>query len=327
MAIIDCTLVHASTTTTAFIRNYTEVYNVFTDAPTTDLRSIVEYDGSNGGLAIPKKGTGFFYDRISVVQSKTAAPVDGTRQKFMVTVEYGPYDRAGHNSSDEEFDNPLDAPSEYSWGFASRALAMTWDINDNLMVNTAGEPFIPAPEKQEYDLQLTVLQNVQDYEPERSWDLIGKVNDREFEVAGLKVPVKTALLTERSATSQIFVDDEETIRIEYWEVTTILQFRRPNPDWRAPQEIDGLFQENAFVENNAWKKRILNAGLNEQVDVPDPENPTVFTKTKVPIQLDGQPVTEPKLLDVDGAYEDDRLDAIWLPFEIYESADLGSLQL
>jgi hypothetical protein len=316
MAITDCTLVQATTTSTGFVRNYTEIYQVITDAATTDLKSVVEYNGALGGLPIPEYGQPFEHDNISVVLSKSAQQADGTRTKFVVTVEYGPYDRAGHNLSADEFNNPLEAPPEYTWGFASRSRALTEDANGQVIVNAAGDPFIPAPEKQEFDLQLTVVQNLEDFSPLQAWSFMGKVNSREFPVAGFIVPVKGALLTERSATSEIFVkEDEDNFRIEYWEVTTVLQLRRDDERW--------LDENDQPLADNHWFKRILNAGLNQRV--PDLANPGQFRK--VPIELDGQAISDPLLLDRDGAYEDDKANAVWLEFEIYDTADLGQLAL
>lgn len=315
MAITGSTLIDATTNSTFGIRKYTERYHVTTDAPTTALRSIVDYSG------IPKYGAEFNDDSISVVQNKSAQQVDGTRTKFIVTVEYAPYDRAGHNSLGDEFNNPLDAPSEYTWGYASRQEVITHDKNQNPILNTAGDQFIPAAEKTVYDLQLTVVQNLEDYKPLTSWEAVSKVNSKEFTVAGLQVPVKAALLTERTATSEVFEDEANNERIEYWTVTTVIQFRMHDPDWVA-KRFDGFDGGSVkpLVEigvGNAWYKRILNSGLDEYRN-----------GEQVRIRIDGQEVTDPKLLKENGTREPDPgNNAFWIGADIYDTFDFGTLQL
>lgn len=314
MAIIKSVLVEATTQSTSFVRNYTEKYLVSTDGPTTDLRSIVEYKGSPG-LAIPKYGAEFDGDSIAVVLSKSATPTDSTRTQFVVSVEYGPYENAGHNHTADEFSNPLDAPPEYTWGYSSRQEVVTQTLFQGVEVpilNTAGDQFIPAVEKTVYDLQLTVVQNVEDFRPVRSRNLVGTVNKKEFSVAGIDVPVKSSLVTERSATSEVFEDVEADARIEYWTVTTVMVFRDHNPLWVA---VDGL--GNVLDPRNAWYKRILNAGLDQLGDDGKQHR----------ITIDSQEVTEPKLLTVAGLHEPVSADAVWIGAEIYKTADHGKLAL
>jgi hypothetical protein len=321
MAILGSTLLKSSTSSTAISRTYTEMYHVTTDAPTTDLKSIVEYDGSgpDAGPKIPNYGAGFAYDRFSVVQSKSAENIDGTRTKFVVTVEYAPYDRSGHNSFEDEFDNPLDAPSQYTWGFVSRSLVVTHDINNNLIVNAADDLFVPAPEQTEYDLQLTVVQNLPEYADPYSF--IGSVNSEEFTVAGYQVNKKEALCTERSATSEIFVEKESDTRIEYWQVTTVLVFRKGDAGWRDENDLLVGGADNS----NGWFLRILNAGLNAYKVIE--EGPPVVRK-KVPIALDdNQEVKDPQLLTPDGQHETERLLANWIPAEIYGTEEFGLMRL
>jgi hypothetical protein len=311
MAITSSVLVDAVTDSTFGIRKYTERYLVTTDAPTTALRSIVDYSG------VPDYGDGFSDDPISVVQNKSARQVDGTRTKFEVTVQYEPYERSGHNSGDDEFNNPLDAPPEYSWGFASREIALTHDINDNPIINTAGDQFIPATEITLYDLQLTIVQNVEDYRPEQSWLSIGTVNEKAFVVAGLEIPIKSALMTERTASSEVFEDESE--RIEYWKVTTVLVLRVES-EWiakRAGGVVGGVVQPMvALGPRNAWFRRILNAGLDE-IKNGKPER----------ISVDGQKASDPKLLKEDGTYEADSTGAVWVGAEVYFATDFGVFQL
>lgn len=309
MAILGATQIDVSTRSTSFVRNYTARYHVTTDAPTVDLKSIVEYS------SIPEYGTEFPGDPISVVQEKTAAQVNGTRTKFLVTVIYGPYDRAGHNSSADEFSNPLDAPAEYTWGFSSRQEPVTHDVNNKAILNTAGDPFIPAPEKTVYDLQLTIVQNVEDYRPLQSWNRVGTVNNRQMTIAGLLVPAKAALMKERTATSQIFTEDDDNIRIEYWEVTTVLIFREVDQQWLDEEgEIIGPF--------NSWFKRVLNAGMEAKVE----QNGVLVGP--VPIRgEDGEQTKEPKLLKLDGTRELDPEQANWVAAEVYKATDFGVLQL
>jgi len=197
---------------------------------------------------------------------------------------------------------PEDQPTVYTWGSEPRTV--TFDYFAGVPKNTAGDLFVPTLEGVVQDLTLNVSRNELSFDATTLKGYLNTINSVAFTVAGYSAPLSTCLIKSITGTSKL-VDG-----VEYWEVQYSLVFRQHDPSWLDDPDTPFV------VSDNAWKRRVLNAGYREL-------DGGVLKKMIV----NGAPTEIPLLLNAAGAREPDTARAIWLPFIEYASANHATLML
>lgn len=234
---------------------------------------------------IPQLGhsyqAGTEFDAFAFVNSVKANRVD--KRVWQVVVTYSSV------APEENQQDPLTADPKYSWGSAQFSRPIDFDINDALL-NSAGDPFDPAIEKEDSRDVLRVTRNEATYSPSIASTYKNKVNSGTF----YGYPPGHAKVFDISADSFRHTDGNV-----YWTVNYEVHFSR---DGFQPKVLDQGY------------RYINSQGDQEHITVKDKEGQEI-------------PVSSPKNLDGNGGILPEGGDAVFLDFEIYESANFAGLNI
>jgi len=194
--------------------------------------------------------------------------------------------------------DPLDEPPKRSWGSIVSEQPIDHDINGKPLVNTAGEPFDPPITIPVYDDVLRIVRNEATYDNFRMRRYRNSLNMYPF----MGWPALTCKMVEISA--------EEIVEADwtYYQVTYEIHMR-------ADEDENGNLV--------AWKRRVLNRGFRRFLR-PEEEGYPGFIAIK---DAEGEPVSEPVLLNLEGNDVVDKDNAVWLLFDVVKVADWRSLHL
>lgn len=232
-------------------RKYTRQYIVLFDGVGSEVDASAA-PGLNFGDAHPDHAAA----RLSNLTAQSASE-DGS--KFIVTVTY--------STLQSDTNNPLSEPLDIQWSYVQFETAVTRDISNRPIVNSAGLPFASPIVKDDSRPVLTITRNQALFIPAAYAGYKDTVNSDSF----LGAPPKTVKFSPPQA--RIVRDN---IWGDYWTVTLIFQY---NPD--------------------KWTKRVLDAGTCELVDGALKNIVIQGVPTTEPVLLNGsgQMLTNP-----DGAY-------------------------
>ena len=172
----------------------------------------------------------------------------GTELQWVVTVNFGPAPKG--EAPGERNPNPLERPPRYSaeWGNYSRPLVK--DINGNLIVNAAKQPFDPPPVEEDARPILVVKKNVSSLAEVVSLMLTYKnaVNSDSFYGAG----VREAKIESIQAGDQIHENG-----YSYYEITIRIMFNE------AGEKFDRLFVNHGhkYFEGTGADKKLVIANV------------------------------------------------------------------
>lgn len=253
---------------------YTRTWVVLTDNPLDGQFLVLAAAG------IPTIGTPYETstedDSTAYVISREAVQDAIDPRRWVVTIEYT--NRSG---------NPLAADLELSWSSAAVNVPVVFDSNSEAVVNSAGEPFDPPPEKEMYYPVLTIVKNQATFDPAVIVLYQGKVNSETF----YDFPPYTVRCKRISATRA------KENGITFWKATYEFEFREEGSELRM---LDIGYRER---DANGHERQILDLGGHP------------ITK---PALLDGG---GGKL------HDPEPWDAVELVFEIYNPADFTALEV
>lgn len=160
-------------------------YNADGVSGTVTKQFVVEWDGSEGAdymvvhsrtasdgiLAVPEPYSPHPADPWTYVQNIGVMPGNGPKQ-WIVTVTY------------KSWQDPLNAPWQVSWSFASSNEPIDRDINDKAITNSAYETYDPPISKEADDLILRISRNEAAFDPLAALDYKNSVNSDYFYGAG-----------------------------------------------------------------------------------------------------------------------------------------------
>jgi len=198
------------------------------------------------------------------------------------------FELRGETTGDGDYDSPLKMPAEISYRWETSREPIDEDANGEPIVNSSGEPFDPPIEENFEDLVMTITQNEATFDPAKFTNYNGRTNSKEFGgfAAGLvKMKAPTG-------------DEQQQGAAKYFRVT-----------WTF------------VVRNDGWKRRQLDRGFRELVGV-DADGKPKYTQIK---DTDGNPISEPALLDGNGRKLAKGHPAVWLNFQTKKTADFNDV--
>ena len=259
------------------IRTYTRVFRLTTSSQTDDAYTV----GSNGSLPVignthPSDGNAYCTDLdVQCVRGWRIWDVTATYSTERVLSS-----------------TPTSDPTYITWDTEQFQKPATQDKDGKGVVNSAGDPFIPAEQMDDSRRVVTVQKNLTAVP---SWILSYQdaVNSDAFTVDGYSIAIGEAKM-QRVSVGPPEIRNGTTFR----QVTFVIALRR-----------DG------------WAYKILDQGFNEK-------DPADTTKRKA-IYINGQLPSSPVLLDGTGKAQTDpkTANAVYLTFNVYKTQAFSSLPL
>ena len=259
------------------VRTYTRVFRLTTSSQSDDQFTV----GSNGSL--PVIGNTFPSDGNAYCTNLDVQCIRGWRI-WDVTATY----------STERVLNtvPTSDPTYITWDTEQFQKPATQDKDGKGVVNSAGDPFIPAEQMDDSRRVVTVQKNLANVP---TWILSYQdaVNSDAFTIDGRSIAIGEAKM-QRVSVGPPEIRNGTTFR----QVTFVIALRR-----------DG------------WAYKILDQGFNEK-------DPADTTKRKA-IYINGQLPSSPVLLDGTGKAQTDpkTANAVYLTFNVYKTQAFSSLPL
>ena len=269
------------------VRTYTRVFRLTTSSQTDNAFTV----GSN--VNVPIIGNVFPSDNTAYCTDIDIQCVRGWRI-WDATVSYSTERKlSDQQSSDPQNPTPpTGEPAYITWDTEQFQKPATQDKDGKGIVNSAGDPFIPAEQMDDSRRIVTVQKNLTAV-PSWILDYQDSVNNASFDVDGVTVATGKAKV-QRVSVGPPEIRNGTTFR----QVTFVIALRR-----------DG------------WAYKILDQGYNEK-------DPTAPTGRKL-IYLKGQIPSGPVLLDGTGKAQTDpkTANAVFLTFNVYKTADFSQLPL
>ncbi len=259
------------------IRTYTRVFRLTTSSQTDDAYTV----GSNGSLPVignthPSDGNAYCTDLdVQCVRGWRIWDVTATYSTERVLSS-----------------TPTSDPTYITWDTEQFQKPATQDKDGKGVVNSAGDPFIPAEQMDDSRRVVTVQKNLANVP---TWILSYQdaVNSDAFTIDGRSIAIGEAKM-QRVSVGPPEIRNGTTFR----QVTFVIALRR-----------DG------------WAYKILDQGFNEK-------DPADTTKRKA-IYINGQLPSSPVLLDGTGKAQTDpkTANAVYLTFNVYKQQAFSSLPL
>jgi len=236
-----------------------------------------------------------------LVKSRTAKQPPEDHSVWVVTVHYENQDNDGPVSSPED-----EKPGVY-FGFGQRYQTVAeraYDQGDKRgapskpIVNSARQPFDPPVMADESPRSITIVRNesMGEFDPNNVLGFKDTLNKGQVTVAGVKIEEKTGRMTDLRA-QKLFRPDGGP----YYQVVYEIQIK---PEGWARKVLDQGFNENTYEEGSG-----SDGGIEPINDV------------------NGNPVTEPQLLDGNGRELAQGADPVFLEFDLLWAEDWGNLHL
>lgn len=166
--------------------DYDVVMEARTDAVTDGAKTVLAH------ASVPKRGDTYAFGGDSDVaascrsRSATVRDVNATRKVWRIALKY-----SSKGSSQDPGQNNGGDPIDFGWhlslGTKSRMVAPDKDRNGRAFVNTAGEPFLPPPEKDERYPVLRFTKNATSINLTAFSEAPGKVNSVAMWGAGVRL--------------------------------------------------------------------------------------------------------------------------------------------
>jgi len=217
------------------------------------------------------------------IQLKTLTPAR-TKDSQTLWEVVGNY---SSETTDDDSEDPLQDPTDVSWGHSSYGVVADKDQDDASISNTAEDSFDPPLEKEVFRLQVTISKNLASFNAADALAYVGSVNKAQVQIQGLLVAARSARFVEWSATKQ---------------------WRNGTSFWRQVQRIE--------MERDQYDFVVLQQGYNEIVD-----------SVKSPIMVGGKVASSPQLLNNNGAALAFGGTPKFGTFRVYEETAWGSLGL
>lgn len=267
-------------------RTYTVTHMVLTDDAADGPRTVM--------AAVVDTGTSYNYgndiDTRAYCISKQAEQVtsdDASETKtWNVTLEFSTLSR----EQQKRLVSPLARPYEISYSHEHFQEVVEKDVNDQAILNTAGEYFDPPIERDASRPVLTITRNEAEFPTGIANSYANAINSDYFQ-GGIAGTVKVFNIS-----GQRVVEEFDGEEIDYWKMTYEFHYKK-----------DG------------WQRKILSQGRSQLVLDIESELPKL---EKITYENSGDQVVDPVPLDEDGARIDpeDLPDAAYfIPVDVYES--------
>lgn len=245
--------------------------------------------------AMPVEGSVYPDDASAYLRRRRARNESFSKRVWLVTLAY--------SSEKEMEENPLDEPAEISWDTEQFQRPAEKNRAGKAILNAAKDHFDPPPERDDSRITILIRKNLA-VVPAWILKCADRVNEGEIEIDGITIAAGEAKL--------------QKVRVSKWQ-------ERNDIAYRVVDLIIHL-RDKEDASHEPWALHNLNAGFHctgrlESEDDPDLQH--CVTKG------DGQPVTTPALLDVDGKQiMNPTVDnATYIDDDIYKELDFSTLPL
>jgi len=266
-------------------RTYTRKFEVRTSDPGDGPRVVV------GDPLLPGLGQPYVTlregDAGALVKSVEPEQHADDPTLWIVTVKYDThFDVKDGQKPKDRPEDPLGRPPVWKFGFTKTAKPITEDKDGKPILNAAGFPFDPPPEREVAYLTISITKNVAFWWADQAAALMESVNKKPW----YTLKPRTVKFQGQDANSKF------ENNMQFWEVTTSLE-----------------------VRPETWDLKILNCGFDEKVT----ENNVTFTR-KIVDKM-GREATTPYLLSQAGAKLAAGASPYYLAFKIYAEIDYNGI--
>ena len=265
-------------------RSYQRVWRVLSDSAVNPIQA---------GAAVPAAiGQPFPFDplaRCTDITAKWAQPED-SHEVYLVTAKY---ETKSGGDDEQEDENPLNDRPVKRWGarWVRLPVRFTNDKPKQAIVNSVGQRFDPQPEEDFQIASFSYQVNQAVYDENLAVEYRGAINDKPITIGGRraeKYQVRIASIT---------ADNAERNGIRYWVVKITVEFA---DDWRLLMVDEGLRKTAPPSNEEGEPKYLGNGRFGEIVPIVDGE---------------GNPITEPVLLDGKGGVLPEGAEPVLLEFQ------------
>lgn len=272
------------------IYSCTREYQVAFDVPNAGIFSAMFAQAADG-TGIPEYGSVHPTNGIIRVTSIDAELSGDSLRHYKVTVEYTQKEQA------DKPDNPLDRSPEIAWSYAEATEPYFLDRTPESekgpkpVTNSAGEPFDQYLERECGTLTITIMRNELTYDAAAIDQYSHTVNSKSVRIDNTIYDPGTLKLSPVTATKQreTYTDAQgNPVTVTYYKKTYVLKASRAG-----------------------WNHKVLDVGVNERVEVDDPDHegtklvmlrpimdrPQSTHQTTKPWPLDGQGQKKPNISD------------------------------
>jgi hypothetical protein len=275
----------------------TRQWRVVTNDKTHDAIYVITYGLSAGilpQLYAPLPTNAYLTARRLRADSQSETPLH-----WIVTASYSSAPVSSEEKDKEENPDPLNRKAKFRWSTNLYREAVEKDIDDNAILNSAGDYFDPPIERDRSNWVLTVTRNMTSVP---AWLLDYNncpINESSFTVDGITVEEKKARLT------TIDIGEEQIENnVKYRVLTMQIEFKK-----------------------EGWTAKILDQGLRKRTDLAGG-----WKQVHIEVENDNgelSKVTSPVMLDGEGGVLDEPSPdtAVFLDYELYEAKDFSVLPL
>lgn len=214
-------------------------------------------------------------------------------------------------------ENPLDDPAKTEWSTETFSIVVHEDMNGNAIVNSAGDPFDPAAEKDDSRWVSITRKNVANSVPAWIFAYQDAVNSDTYTIDGKPISAGEAKI------SAIHLSESQERNGTLYRVLTVtIHYRGEGDDAGS----SGYGSGSGADEVEPWDLSILDAGMREIVAGSAGGGLRNITNTGT--DGDGEPVTAPVPLDGDGSKIENPTptNAVFLQFEVYRKRAFATIE-
>lgn len=298
--------------TDASVRTLTTKYRAISSDGTTDNVLTVWNDSRT-----PVRGAASTWDTSLLCREVLVERGDNTnRIEFIVTVQWSNESGTG---VDLTLQAKLDEPPEIDFESGEAEVALTRTVDDRPVINTATDPFDPAPSFGEARPVLSYSRNEADFTWPTMQNYVNHINQGEF----LGAEPRTVRLSRVRARKIILPE------FSYWRVSYVFEYRKAGPSTNVYDVIgssSGVPVVTPVSDLGGWDQVKQSVGYN-QLAADASGN---YKSVKIKSTGDGTDVGTPQWLDVTGAYVPpprEASQAIYCRFKTYPEADFSALNI
>lgn len=197
-------------------------------------------------------------------------------------------------------EDPTDAEPVISWSSVRQTVQIRQDIDGKPIQNAAGEDFEVGLAENVSIMEVTVVTNEDDYDPDFAEDMLETTNESQIQIAGKSVgPFKAKLVTFTGESS-------ESGGVQFFKITKKLIFKGSNLETE---------------ESDTFDRKILNQGFNAKLIAGPTEKPVAI------LDQQGKEVDKPQNLKADGTREAAGVDANFIIFKTVPRRDFALLNI
>ena len=275
----------------------TRQWRVITNDKLNDSQYVIGY-GLSAGI-LPTRFAGHPSNAYLTARRLRADSQTETPLHWIVTASYSSAPVSSEEKEKEENPNPINRKAKFRWTTNLYREAVEKDIDDNAVLNSAGDYFDPPVERDASNWVITVTKNMTTVP---SWLLDYNncpINESSVTIDGITIEEKKARLT------TIDIGEEQVENNVKYRVVTM--------------QIE--------TKKEGWTAKILDQGLRKRLDLAGGWKQVHIEKENEDGEL--SKVTSPVLLDGEGGVLDEPTpeNAVFMEYEFYEAKDFSVLPL